>query len=131
MLGVDVCPLLQGGPRMIIDCAHYQDGHRTDEGPVPWEEAVARISQGGFVWLGLFEPSPDELDQVRDTFGLHPLAVEDAQILHRRPKIETCEGDVLLVIVRTARYDEDTEEVVSGPNGSRAGAGRLDVTKLY
>jgi len=86
---------------MIIDCAHYQDGHRTDEGPVPWEEAVARISQGGFVWLGLFEPSPDELDQVRDTFGLHPLAVEDAQILHRRPKIETYEGDVLLVIVRT------------------------------
>src|SRR5215813_12784901 len=77
---------------MIIDCAHYQDGHRTDEGPVPWEEAVARISHGGFVWLGLFEPSPDELDQVRDTFGLHPLAVEDAQILHRRPKIETYEG---------------------------------------
>ncbi len=41
---------------MIVDCAHYQDGRRVDEGPVGLEEAAARCKQGGFVWLGLFEP---------------------------------------------------------------------------
>ena len=41
---------------MIIDCAHYQDGRRHGEGAVPLEEAAARCGQGGFVWLGLFEP---------------------------------------------------------------------------
>ncbi len=41
---------------MIIDCAHYQDGRRQDEGAVSLEEAAARCGQGGFVWLGLFEP---------------------------------------------------------------------------
>jgi len=61
-------------PEMIIDCAHYQDGRRRDEGPVPLEEAAARCGQGGFVWLGLFEPGDEELAQVRDTFGLHELA---------------------------------------------------------
>ena len=50
---------------MIIDCAHYQDGHRTDESPVPLEEAAARAAQGGFVWLGLLEPGREELAQVR------------------------------------------------------------------
>ena len=99
---------------MIIDCAHYQDGRRQDEGAVPLEEAAARCGQGGFVWLGLFEPGDEELAQVRDTFGLHELAVEDAQNFHMRPKIESYDQDVQLVILRTARYDDDAEEVEFG-----------------
>jgi magnesium transporter len=74
---------------MIVDCAHYLDGRRRDEGAVPLQEAATRCGQGGFVWLGLFEPGEEELAQVRDTFGLHELAVEDAQTFHMRPKIET------------------------------------------
>ena len=99
---------------MIIDCAHYQDGRRQEEGPVSLEEAAARRSQGGFVWLGLFEPEEAELAQVQEAFGLHELAVEDAQNFHMRPKIEQYDGDVRLVILRTARYDDDAEEVEFG-----------------
>ncbi len=99
---------------MIIDCAHYQDGRRQEEGPVSLEEAAARRAQDGFVWLGLFEPGVEELDQVRETFGLHELAVEDAQSFHMRPKIEQYEGDVRLVILRTARYDDEAEDVEFG-----------------
>jgi magnesium transporter len=99
---------------MIIDCAHYQDGRRQEEGPVSLEQAAARGTQDGFVWLGLFEPGLDELAQVREAFGLHELAVEDAQSFHMRPKIEQYEGDVRLVILRTARYDDEAEEVNFG-----------------
>src|SRR5499425_1861008 len=99
---------------MIIDCAHYQDGRRRDQRAVPLEEAAARCGQGGFVWLGLFEPSDEELAQVRDTFGLHELAVEDAQNFHMRPKTELYDQDVQLVILRTARYDDAAEEVDFG-----------------
>ena len=99
---------------MIIDCAHYKDGRRQEEGAVPLEAAAARCGQGGFVWLGLFEPGAEELAQVRDAFGLHELAVEDAQTFHLRPKVELYEGNVRLVILRTARYDDDAEEVEFG-----------------
>ena len=99
---------------MIIDCAHYQDGHRRGEGAVPLAEAAARCGQGGFVWLGLFEPGEEELSLVRDTFGLHELAVEDALNLHTRPKIENYDQHVQLVILRTARYDDAAEEVEFG-----------------
>jgi magnesium transporter len=99
---------------MIVDCAHYQDGHRTVEGMVPLEETAARRADGGFVWLGLFEPGEEELAQVREIFGLHELAVEDALILHRHPKIASYDPDVQLVIVRTARYDDEEEEVDFG-----------------
>jgi magnesium transporter len=99
---------------MIIDCAHYVDGRRRDEGLVSLQEAVDRQAAGGFVWLGLFEPDEEELDQVRDVFGLHELAVEDALNVHMRPKIEYYEQDIQLVILRTARYDDAAEEVEFG-----------------
>jgi magnesium transporter len=99
---------------MIIDCAHYVDGRRRHEGPMPLAEAAARCTEGGFAWLGLFEPGAQELAQVRDTFSLHELAVEDAQNFHMRPKIESYDRDVRLVILRTARYDDAAEEVQFG-----------------
>jgi magnesium transporter len=99
---------------MIIDCAHYQDGRRTDEKSVPLEEVAARRDGGGFVWLGLFEPDKAELDQVSELFGLHELAVEDALSEHMRPKIERYDEDIQLVILRTTRYDDDAEEVEFG-----------------
>jgi magnesium transporter len=99
---------------MIIDCAHYQDGHRTDEEGLSLQEVAARRTEGGFVWLGLFEPDEAELEQVRSLFGLHELAVEDALSLHIRPKIERYDPDVQLVILRTARYDEAAEEIEFG-----------------
>src|ERR1700757_3967314 len=99
---------------MIVDCAYYLDGKRSDEDAVPLQEAAARCEEGGFVWLGLFEPDEAELAQVRDSFGLHELAVEDAQNMHMRPKIERYDPDVQLVILRTARYDDAAEEIEFG-----------------
>jgi magnesium transporter len=99
---------------MIIDCAHYQDGRRTDEKGVPLEEVAARRAEGGFVWLGLFEPDKAELDHVSEIFGLHELAVEDALSEHMRPKIERYDGGIQLIILRTTRYDDEAEEVRFG-----------------
>ncbi|GJF31651.1 magnesium transport protein CorA [Kitasatospora sp. NE20-6] len=99
---------------MIVDCAHYRDGHRQHQGTMPLEEAAARCTQDGFVWLGMFEPSAGELDKVRESFGLHELAVEDAQAFHLRPKAEQYEDGTELVILRTARYDDEREEVDTG-----------------
>jgi magnesium transporter len=99
---------------MIIDCAHYQDGLRQEDAPVSVPDAAARRDQGGFVWLGLFEPDAAELAQVQEAFGLHELAVEDALNRHSRPKIELYDDKVQLVILRTARYDDDAEEVEFG-----------------
>ena len=70
----------------------------------------------GFVWLGIVEPDAQELEQVQRQFGLHDLAVEDAQSFHLRPKVEQYEDDekILFVVLRTARYDDEREEVDFG-----------------
>jgi magnesium transporter len=99
---------------MIIDCAYYQDGRRQPQQAASLEDAAAQSKEGGFVWLGLFEPDDAEFAEVRKAFGLHELAVEDAQTAHLRPKIEKYERGVQLVILRTARYDDAAEEVEFG-----------------
>ena len=99
---------------MIVDCAHYQDGRRSTQDPVSIEDAAAASRAGGFVWLGLFEPGIAELKEVREAFGLHELAVEDALTAHRRPKMDNYTGSARLIILRTARYDDEEEEVDFG-----------------
>ncbi|MEA2494405.1 MAG: magnesium transporter [Thermoleophilaceae bacterium] len=102
---------------MIIDCAHYQDGVRQHEGPMDLDRAAAICTDGhdGFVWMGLLEPGPEELAIVQERFGLHDLAVEDAQSFHLRPKVERYEDeDIYFVVLRTARYVDEREELEFG-----------------
>jgi len=46
------------------------------------------------VWIGLVDPSADELRLLQDTYNLHPLAVEDARKGDQLPVSR--EGDLLL-----------------------------------
>ena len=98
----------------IVDCAHYRDGVRQHEGPLDVEHAatVAR-GDGDVVWLGLYEPSDEEMSSVAEAFDLPELAVEDAEHAHQRPKLEDYEGS-FFVVLKSARYDDDREEVEFG-----------------
>ena len=50
---------------MIVDCAYYRDGKRQQEASMTPEEAADLCrSEPGFVWLGMFEPSPEELGRI-------------------------------------------------------------------
>ena len=101
---------------MIVDCAHYKDGKRQHEGQLPLDVASTCVSgeqPGEFVWLGLFEPTRDELLEIAQRFGLHELAVEDAERAHQRPKLEDYDRSYFIVL-KTAHYDEQAEQVHFG-----------------
>jgi magnesium transporter len=67
----------------------------------------------GFVWLGLKEPTEDELAETARVFNLPALAVEDVTQAHQRPKLEEYDGRFFLVL-RTAFYEDSTELVHFG-----------------
>ena len=54
-----------------------------------------------FDWVGLAEPTAEEMDLVSRQFGLHSLAVEDALTPTQLPKVEVY-GRTLFVVARTA-----------------------------
>lgn len=97
----------------VIDNAIYVDGVRVDS-PSSLEESYrARAERGGFAWIGLYRPTPQEWDSVSTEFALHPLAVEDALAGHQRAKVERY-GRTLFIVLRPARYVEEREEVEFG-----------------
>ncbi|HEY8582627.1 MAG TPA: magnesium transporter CorA family protein [Capillimicrobium sp.] len=72
-------------------------------------DAVADARRSGeFLWLDLLSPTPEELQQAAELFGLHPLAVEDAQEFGQLPKLERY-GDWLLLVFYGAGQDADGE----------------------
>ncbi|MFF7311963.1 magnesium/cobalt transporter CorA [Streptomyces sp. NPDC008137] len=98
---------------MIVDCAVYRDGHRR-EGPEDFSDALDEArTAGGFVWIGLHEPTEREFDHVAREFGLHPLAVEDALKAHQRPKLEVYD-DSLFVVLKPVVYEPRSDTVSTG-----------------
>ena len=95
----------------VVDCAVYADGRRQGgRRTVTDARHAARTVPGGFVWLGLVEPTGAQIGAVAAEFGLPALAVEDAVKAHQRPKLERY-GDVLFVVVKPVRYIDHVEIV--------------------
>ena len=72
---------------MLINCVVYQNGSKLAD------ISVSEISDylclpDAFVWVALKDATSEELAEMQHEFGLHELAVEDAQHGHQRPKIE-------------------------------------------
>ncbi|HEX4788929.1 MAG TPA: magnesium transporter CorA family protein [Actinospica sp.] len=68
------------------------------------------------VWYDLRDPTPAELDELRTELGLHSLAIEDAEHLRQRPKVDRYEGHVVLSAYRVranAKGDLDAKEVLA------------------
>jgi magnesium transporter len=59
-----------------------------------------------FVWFDLAEPTPDDLQLLQSEFDLHPTAIEDAALVHERPKIESYDGYWLVVMHAATLEDE-------------------------
>jgi magnesium transporter len=97
---------------VIVDYAIYRDGERIE--PTSLDELYeASRNRSGIAWLGLREPSKEEIVAIAGEFGLHELAVEDAIHAHQRPKLERY-GNTLFLVLRTARYIDETETVEFG-----------------
>ncbi len=82
---------------MLINCVAYRDGKKLDDIPVSQIHLFVN-EPGCFVWVAVKDPVPGELEAMQKEFGLHDLAVEDAQHGHQRPKIDEY-GQSLFVVL--------------------------------
>ena len=101
---------------MLVDSAVYRRGNRVSvdcqaQDYVALREAAS--DQGDFVWVGLHQPSAEEITEVAEAFGLHKLAVEDAVKAHQRPKLEHYD-DSLFLVLKTLWYVDEDDAVETG-----------------
>ncbi len=90
---------------MLVNCVAYEDGRKLAD--IELGDIHTYLQRPGcFVWVALKDATPDELEQMREQFDLHPLAVEDARHGHQRPKIEEY-GDQIFVVLHTVEVAGD------------------------
>lgn len=98
----------------VVDSAIYLDGRRVAS-PRTLADTYRSLhnTPDSLAWIGLYRPDQRELLSLASEFDLHELAVEDAILAHQRPKLERY-GDTLFVVLRAARYVDETETVEFG-----------------
>src|SRR5256885_11346307 len=94
---------------MLANCVAYQEGTKLSD--IPKEDISEYVKRPDcFVWVGLKDPTPDELEEMREEFGLHELAVEDASHGHQRPKLEEY-GNSLFAVLQTVEVKENELQI--------------------
>src|SRR3990167_9186363 len=92
----------------IIAAREYREGRAVGPAALHAEpgQIRAKADRNTFSWVGLLEPTADEINSCAKAFGVHPLAVEDALHAHQLPKLEVY-GDQLFVVARTAKMEAE------------------------
>ncbi|MBH1984086.1 MAG: magnesium and cobalt transport protein CorA [Burkholderiales bacterium] len=87
----------------VVNCEAYRDGRKIAHFDI---DKVGDFlgDPDCFVWIGLAGPDSIAMQALQSAFGLHELAVEDAQGAHERPKLEEY-GDTLFMVMHTATLD--------------------------
>jgi magnesium transporter len=87
-LQTSVCHVIHDGG---WDRIHFDDAQIED-----------LLARGEFFWLDLDNPDADDFRILRERFGFHPLAVEDAEHFDQRPKIDPYDDHVFIVLYGAA-----------------------------
>ena len=88
----------------VVAAYLYRHGRRVREVAID-EKISCPEDKSEFVWIGIVDPTEQELQALQESYGLHPLAVEDARKGDQLPKVDVY-GDQLFVIARTAHLSK-------------------------
>jgi magnesium transporter len=89
----------------VVAAYLYRHGKRVREVSID-ERIECAGDKSEFVWIGIANPTPEELHTLQERYDLHPLAVEDALKADQLPKVDVY-GDQLFVVARTAHLEGD------------------------
>jgi magnesium transporter len=89
----------------VVAAYLYRNGKRVREVGID-EKVDCPDDQSEFVWIGICDPTDDEMLTLKEKYDLHPLAIEDAIKANQLPKVDVYD-DQLFVVARTAHLEGD------------------------
>ncbi|OJT99333.1 MAG: magnesium transporter [Rhizobium sp. 63-7] len=85
----------------------YRDGKRIEA--VPIDRAVPPEDENTFIWIGLHEPTLEEMTTLKHNFQLHPLAIEDSLNPAQSPKVDIYDSQLFVAAKTAHRVGERIE----------------------
>ena len=93
---------------MLSILALEKPGESTHE-VLPDELPVLLQSEGAIAWVRCLAPTDPDLSWLRETFGFHPLTIEDCRQRNQRPKFEPYDGYAFIVLFALSLEDDVLE----------------------
>lgn len=90
----------------VVAAYLYRHGKRVREVSIT-EKIDCPSDKSEFVWIGICDPTEEEMQTLKEQYDLHPLAIEDAVKADQLPKVDIY-GEQLFVVARTAHLEGDT-----------------------
>lgn len=88
----------------VIASHMYREGRRVED--VPFDAACIPARPSDFIWIGLHEPTAEEMRFLKARFNLHELSVDDALNSLQTPKLSAYD-DQIFVLAQTAKLAGD------------------------
>ncbi|MGN1401582.1 MAG: magnesium/cobalt transporter CorA [Bacillus sp. (in: firmicutes)] len=95
--------------------AYLYKNDETIMSDIPIEELGQHASEKAtsLLWVDLFDTSLEELQNVAEIFGFHPLAIEDCLQYTLRSKVDKYDGYTFFVFNDVAYHEESEEEITT------------------
>lgn len=102
------------GEPLTIRLIDYDAVDYTEKEDITFEECLPHLAHPAMTWIQVQgHADPDLLRQIGDAFGLHHLALEDVLNTGQRPKMESYDGQLFVVMSLPVRHNGSiaTEQV--------------------
>ncbi|HST56885.1 MAG TPA: magnesium/cobalt transporter CorA [Solirubrobacteraceae bacterium] len=76
------------------------------------ERLKQQLHDDEFFWLDLQDPSDQQIEQLGEIFGFHPLALEDSRSFDQRPKLDDYEDYMFLVFYGACEGQQTDEQLL-------------------
>ena len=91
---------------MLINASVYEEGKEIP-GALSWQDALdAALPTKGFAWIGMHNPTAEELDAVAQKMELHDLVVEDIKMGGQMPKLEEY-PNYIFIVCKQAKWSKE------------------------
>jgi Mg2+ and Co2+ transporter CorA len=77
-----------------------------------FENAREAVKSGGYIWLDYYQPTKEQLSQLIEPLGLHPLSIEDCIDNSQIPKIDDYPRHTFNLNNKMTREANDTNTIV-------------------
>ena len=90
-----------------------------------------RKGEGRLVWLDVGDPGPEQIELLRKEFAIHPLAEEDINLRHQRPKIDSYPGQHVVVAYEVLPMGKAHPRLTAGQVAGGGGGAQLGEIHIF
>lgn len=99
----------------------YRDGHVEELHDLPAKQYKSHLSSATLTWIHVSgHVAPETMQQLGTAFDLHPLAMEDVLNAGQRPKVESYDGQLFVIVslpmIRGAKIEVEQVSLFAGAN---------------